>query len=277
MDIIINKKYKIIRELGEGAFGKIYVGKNINTRECVAVKLQTDEGAILLRNEAQIYNLLKDLQGIPKLRSYGKEQDVNYMVISLLGKSIEKTVGVYQVINIGIKLIEIIKNVHNRGVIHRDIKPENILYSIDSYETIYLIDFGLSLCYCDSEGCHNKQKNNREIVGSINFISTNIHEGITASRRDDLISICYVIIYLLYGDLPWNINKLKETSITNLYNTIYDIKKCIDINNFYKNIPENIILCYEYCNGLGYDDEPDYNYLCRLLKSIRINNLKMNQ
>ena len=63
----------------------------------------------------------------------------------------------------------------------------------------------------------------------------------------------------------------------NLYKKIYNIKKHIELKKYYKNIPENIILCYEYCNGLGYDEEPDYNYLCRLLKSIRINNLKMNQ
>lgn len=277
MDIIINKKYKIIRELGEGAFGKLYVGKNINTNEYVAVKLQTDDGAILLRNEARIYNLLKDLQGIPKLRSYGKEQDVNYMVISLLGKSIERNVDVNEVINIGAQLIHIIKGIHDKGVIHRDIKPDNILYSIDSYENIYLIDFGLSLCYRDIDGVHIKKKTNREIVGSINFISTNIHEGTTATRRDDLISICYVLIYLLCGVLPWDINKIEETTVLNLYKKIYNIKKEIDLNKYYKNIPNNIILCYEYCKELGYDDEPDYNYLCRLLKSIRINNLKMNQ
>jgi len=277
MDIIINKKYKIIKELGEGAFGKLYVGKNINTNEYVAVKLQTDDGAILLRNEARIYNLLKGLQGIPKLRSYGKEQEINYMVISLLGKSIERNVDVNQTINTGVKLIEIIKGIHEKGVIHRDIKPDNILYSVDSYENIYLIDFGLSLCYQDIYGVHINKKTNREIVGSVNFISTNIHEGTSATRRDDLISICYVIIYLLYGDLPWDINKMNGTSVLYLYKKIYNIKKDIDLNNYYKNIPKNIILCYEYCNGLDYDTEPDYNYLCRLLKSIRINNLKMNQ
>ena len=220
---------------------------------------------------------MKDLQGIPKLRSYGKEQDINYMVISLLGKSVERNVGVNQTINIGVKLIEIIKGIHDRGVIHRDIKPDNILYSFDTYENIYLIDFGLSLCYRDIDGVHIKKKSNREIVGSINFISINIHEGTTATRRDDLISICYVIIYILYGELPWDINKIEETAVLNLYKNVYNIKKHIELKKYYKNIPDNIIFCYEYCKGLGYDEEPDYNYLCRLLKSIRINNLKMNQ
>ena len=74
MDIVLNDKYKIIEELGEGAFGKIYVGKNINTDEKIAVKLQTDEGSILLRNEARIYNLLRDVKGVPRLKIFGKEK-----------------------------------------------------------------------------------------------------------------------------------------------------------------------------------------------------------
>lgn len=277
MDIFINKKYKIIKELGEGAFGKIYVGENVNTHEYVAIKLQTEDGSIILRNEARIYNLLKDLRGVPKLKTYGKEHEVNYMVISLLGESIERNVGIERAIDIGIKLVEIIKDVHKRGVIHRDIKPENILFPRYSYDKIFLIDFGLSLCYIDDDGIHNKKRTNREIVGSVNFISRNIHEGISASRRDDLISICYVIIYLLYGDIPWNINKMDEIKVNNLYQKIYNSKTSIFLTECYKDIPKNIMLFYDYCNALGYEDEPDYLYLCRLLKSIRINNLKMNQ
>lgn len=268
MDFVINKKYKIIKEIGEGAFGKLYIGKNINTDEPVAVKLQTNDGAILLRNEARIYNLLKNLHGIPKLKSYGKEQEINYMVISLLGKCVERNENSEHAINIGVKLIEIIKSIHDRGVIHRDIKPENILYSLDSYENIFLVDFGLSLCYCDNDGLHIKQKHDRELVGSVNFISTNIHEGTTASRRDDLISICYVIIYLLYGELPWDINNMEETINIDLYKTVYDIKKGIDLIKYYKDISEHITLFYNYCSGLTYDDDPDYNYLSMLLKSI---------
>ena len=273
MDIVLNDKYKLIEELGEGAFGKIYVGKNINTDEKVAVKLQTDEGSILLRNEARIYNLLRDVKGVPRLKIFGKENGINYMVMQLLGKTVISNNNLNDVINIGIQIINIIRDIHNRGVIHRDIKPDNILYSLNTKEQIYLIDFGLSLCYTDNNGRHISQRNSREIIGSINFISVNIHKGISPSRRDDIISIYYVLVYLIVGDLPWNINKMKETKIEKMYNNVFKMKQNINILSKY-GIHENIYKMYEHCLILNYSDEPDYDYLCRLLKGIALNNLK---
>lgn len=273
MDIVLNDKYKLIEELGEGAFGKIYVGKNINTDEKVAVKLQTDEGSILLRNEARIYNLLRDVKGVPRLKIFGKEHGINYMVIQLLGKTVIDNNNLIDVINIGIQIIDIIRDIHSRGVIHRDIKPDNILYSLNTKEQIYLIDFGLSLCYKDKNGRHISQRNSREIIGSINFISVNIHKGISSSRRDDIISIYYVLVYLIVGDLPWNINKMKETKIEKMYNNVFKMKQNINLLSKY-GIHENIYKMYEHCLELNYSDEPDYDYLCRLLKGIDLNNLK---
>ena len=273
MDIVLNDKYKLIEELGEGAFGKIYVGKNINTDEKVAVKLQTDEGSILLRNEARIYNLLRDVKGVPRLKIFGKEYGINYMVIQLLGKTVIDNNNSIDVINIGIQIIDIIRDIHSRGVIHRDIKPDNILYSLNTKEQIYLIDFGLSLCYKDKNGRHISQRNSREIVGSINFISVNIHKGISPSRRDDIISIYYVLVYLIVGDLPWNINKMKETKIEKMYNNVFKMKQNINLHSKY-GMHENIYKMYEHCLELNYSDEPDYDYLCRLLKGIDLNNLK---
>ena len=273
MDIVLNDKYKLIEELGEGAFGKIYVGKNINTDEKVAVKLQTDEGSILLRNEARIYNLLRDVKGVPRLKIFGKEYGINYMVIQLLGKTVIDNNNSIDVINIGIQIIDIIRDIHSRGVIHRDIKPDNILYSLNTKEQIYLIDFGLSLCYKDKNGRHISQRNSREIIGSINFISVNIHKGISSSRRDDIISIYYVLVYLIVGDLPWNINTMKETKIEKMYNNVFKMKQNINLLSKY-GIHENIYKMYEHCLELNYSDEPDYDYLCRLLKGIDLNNLK---
>ena len=273
MDIVLNDKYKIIEELGEGAFGKIYVGKNINTDEKVAIKLQTDEGSILLRNEARIYNLLRDVKGIPRLKIFGKEHGINYMVMQLLGKTVSCNNDLSYVINIGIQIINIIRDIHSKGVIHRDIKPDNMLCSLTREENIYLIDFGLSLCYRDNNGRHISKGSSRDIVGSINFISVNIHKGITASRRDDIISIFYVLVYLIVGDLPWNINKMKETKVEIMYRNVFKMKENINLLSKY-GIHKNIYKMYEHCLKLNYSDEPDYDYLCRLLKGIVRNNLK---
>jgi len=273
MDIVLNDKYKIIEELGEGAFGKIYIGKNINTNERVAVKLQTDEGSILLRNEARIYNLLRDVKGVPKLKIFGKEYGINYMVLQLLGKPVSYSNNLKEVIDIGIRMINIIRDIHDKGVIHRDIKPDNILYSLNTNDQLYLIDFGLSLCFIDNNGRHIVQRNCREIIGSVNFISVNIHKGITASRRDDIISIFYVLIYLLLGDLPWNIKKMKETKIEKMYNKVFTLKQNINFGSKY-GVHKNICKIYQYCLELNYPDKPDYDYLCRLLKGIPLNNLK---
>ena len=142
-------------------------------------------------------------------------------------------------------------------------------------EQIYLIDFGLSLCYTDNNGRHISRRNSREIVGSINFISVNIHKGIAASRRDDIVSIFYVLVYLIVGDLPWNINKMKETKVEIMYRNVFKMKQNINLGSKY-GIHKNICKIYEHCLKLNYSDEPDYDYLCRLLKGITLNNLKIS-
>ena len=213
------------------------------------------------------------MKGVPRLKIFGKEHGINYMVIQLLGKTVIDNNNSIDVINIGIQIIDIIRDIHSRGVIHRDIKPDNILYSLNTKEQIYLIDFGLSLCYKDKNGRHISQRNSREIIGSINFISVNIHKGISSSRRDDIISIYYLLVYLIVGDLPWNINKMKETKIEKMYNNVFKMKQNINLLSKY-GIHENIYKMYEHCLELNYSDEPDYDYLCRLLKGIDLNNLK---
>lgn len=71
-------------------------------------------------------------------------------------------------------------------------------------EQVYLIDFGTSRRYLDDNGTHIKPANMFQMRGSANFSSLRTHKGEDASRRDDLESLVYSMIYLDNGfTLPW--------------------------------------------------------------------------
>ena len=123
-----------------------------------------------------------------------------------IGQSLEKykkrndDIPISDVMLIGSQLIKIMKKIHKYNIIHRDLKPENIL--IDENKKVYIIDFGLSKIY-NSNGKHIKNKMGRKITGTVHYSSVNIHLGFTPSRRDDIESICYILLYLCVGRLPW--------------------------------------------------------------------------
>ena len=130
---LINKKYKIIEKIGEGTFGLIYKGENVRTRELVAIKVEPIENDMkLLKNESVIYQYLNNVEGIPFVKWFGKDEKNYYMVLNLLGESLQSiknvsTFSLSSVLQIGIKSIILLKTIHDKGLVHRDIKPDNFL------------------------------------------------------------------------------------------------------------------------------------------------------
>uniref|UniRef100_A0A6C0EG08 non-specific serine/threonine protein kinase n=1 Tax=viral metagenome TaxID=1070528 RepID=A0A6C0EG08_9ZZZZ len=258
----INNKYKLISKLGSGSFGSIYKGENIRTKEHVAIKIEPLNANLkLLKNESTIYNYLKkfNFNGIPHLKWYGVDTTNYYMVISLLGDSINSYIEkngkmkLYIVLTIGIKMLDIIKFIHDKGLIHRDIKPDNFLFGLNTdgtinTEKIYLIDFGFCKTYKTIEGEHVDEKPLTKIIGTPNYISLNIHNLQQPSRRDDVESIIYIMIYMIFGLLEWDSYSIEQ---------IVEMKEKLHNN---PNTPDIIRQYLLYVRTLNYDEEPIYDY-----------------
>ena len=90
MAALIVKKYILLDLIGSGSFGSIYEGINVRTQEKVAIKVEPiNNGTKLLKNETTIYQYLSNKQGIPEVKWYGKDNQNYYMVLNLLGESLD--------------------------------------------------------------------------------------------------------------------------------------------------------------------------------------------
>jgi len=252
---LINKKYRIIGKIGEGSFGLIYKGENVRTRELVAIKVEPIEKDMkLLKNESVMYQYLNNVQGVPFVKWFGKDEKNYYMVINLLGESLQSvknnsTFSLTSVLQIGIQVIILLKTIHDKGLVHRDIKPDNFLLGLNNERRrIYIIDFGLCKSYMNNDQ-HNPIKKSNNLIGSLSYASINAHDCIELSRRDDMESLGYMLVFFYLGTLPW-----QDLTSENI-GDIKQFKKDITSNN---KLPEIIVNYIKYVRSLEYEEKPNY-------------------
>lgn len=276
MERIVGKKYKLGRKIGSGSFGEIFLATNINTLEVVAVKIesrQTKHPQLLY--EAKVYSILDGGAGIANIRWRGVDGENNALVLDLLGPSLEdlfvycgRKFSLKSVLMLADQMLTRIEYVHSKGYLHRDVKPDNFLMGLGRKATqVYLIDFGLAKRYRDT-GTHRHipYRENKNLTGTARYASCNTHSGVEQSRRDDLESLGYVLLYLLKGSLPWQ--GLKAPTKKQKYDKIREKKLSTPIDVLCKSHPIEFSSYFHYCHSLKFDMRPDYGFLKRLFRDL---------
>ena len=221
------------RKLGKGGFGQVYVGTRLSSAgtrpayeggsNAVQVALKFEHRSSKGCNygppyEWSVYNAFSTLGGIlgvPKVHYKGRQGEYYVMVMDLLGPSLWDTwntnsqlMSQEMVACIAVEALAILENFHSKGFVHGDIKPENFLLGPPGTPTekkLYLVDLGLATRWRDAICSTHVDYDQRPDIfrGTVRYASVHAHLGRTGSRRDDLESLAYTLLFLLKGRLPW--------------------------------------------------------------------------
>ena len=274
---IIGGKYKLKVLIGKGSFGQVFKAAVKGSETRVAVKLEKKLNPNpSLAKEATILSKLNGKFGFPSLIAYNSDQTYNYMVTNLLGpdlESLKKACGgkftLKTTLMLADQILTRVEILHQCGYVHRDMKPQNLVMGTGATEkNVYLIDFGLSVPYQDSYGQHIKFKDRPGLVGTARYASINCHVGCELSRRDDLESIGYMLIYFLKGKLPWQ--NIKAASKQEKYSLIMHHKMNITPEALCKDLPEEFADYLKQVRKIEFQETPNYKGLRKIFRTLLI-------
>ena len=296
-----NKKSKAFNDFeysndynkGIGGNMQVFYGKDRINNDDLAVKVE-----IKNKKQSDAYNeiitltRLKEVSQIPKFYFYEFENNKNVVAETLFGPSLQKF---YDFNNymfdhilisiIGIQLINILKNIHSKGIIHNDVKPNNICWgrfqntNYIEREKFFLIDFGYArkiLEITDIKNGNEKINNHfyrhysnayeNKYAGSCEFMAITISEGLRPSRRTDIQELIYTLLFLIKKGLPWS--NVKAKNHLERCKKMGDLKKNIDLNILFDGTPQELLFIYKSSLKLDFQEEPDYEVYIILFNNI---------
>jgi serine/threonine protein kinase len=260
-----NDDFQIIKHIASGSYGSVYEGELVRHSQPIAIKVESlCTQSRPLYTEWTAYNALSGGLGIPKVYSFRWKSDSNVLLLELLGPSIadrfreqNHTFSVKTVLMLADQMLSCLQWVHSKGWVHRDVKPENFAFGRGTRANqVFLLDFGFSTRFRDSLGNHRPMETNELITGTARYLSINSHSGITQSRRDDLESLAYILIYLIRGSLPWSGVECRDKAakhpiIAHMKNTIPTAQLCAGL-------PSAFARFLEDTRALAHDERPNY-------------------
>lgn len=278
--------YRLDRKLGKGGFGQVYVGRRASGGSnrpgpgAIEVALKFEHRSSKGCNygpphEWQVYETLGGSHGVPRVHYKGRQGDYYVMVMDMLGPSLwdvwnnnMHTMSIEMVACIAIEAISILEKLHSRGYVHGDVKPENFLLgppgTVDE-KKLFLVDLGLATRWRDtSTGLHVDYDQRPDVFrGTVRYASVHAHLGRTGSRRDDLESLAYTLVFLLRGRLPWQGYQGENKGFL-----VCKKKMATSPETLCCFCPQPFRLFVEHVVNLKYDEEPNYAKYVSLFDGI---------
>jgi serine/threonine-protein kinase len=237
-------RYQVEKELGKGAMGIVYLGKDPKIGRVVAIKTmalsQEFEGGDLddarerFFREAETAGRLQH-QNIVTIFDAGEEHDLAYIAMEFIkGRDLsdmvkDQLLPIDKTISIVARVADALSYAHRQGVVHRDIKPANIMCDLPS-DTVKVTDFGIARITDSS-----KTKTG-VILGTPSFMSPEQVAGEKIDGRSDLFSLGVMLFQLLTGELPF-----QADSIARLMYRIAN-EPAPDVRTFKPEIPKKLAL-----------------------------------
>ena len=270
----ITFKDKYIIDLTDKLAPNVFRGKNMENNKELIFKFAKMNQPYLL-NEAEILIELYNIERVPKIVTIGSSGPYYILAMNYIGPSLqdclEKCDGKFTLgttLKISIQILNIVKQIHEKGVALRYLKPENMLIGIgENKDFVYIIDFDLAKKIIINNE-HIKNGKEEHCLGNKNFISINLHNYIIPTRRDDIESLGYNLIYFMKGVFPW-----KHCD----HNATKNKKINIPVDELCSGLPDEFKEFIIYARKLEFSEKPNYEYLNNLLlKAAEKNNIDIN-
>uniref|UniRef100_A0A8R1DQP0 Protein kinase domain-containing protein n=1 Tax=Caenorhabditis japonica TaxID=281687 RepID=A0A8R1DQP0_CAEJA len=275
---IIGYSWQVVRKLGEGGCGSVYLVKNLENETEAAMKAEsnTAAGGCVLKLEVAILKKLTGKQHVAQFLLAARLHEFSYVIMTLLGESLYKLVKkvgrqitVSTQVRIAGNTLFCLKQIHDIGFIHRDLKPANMAlgYKTNSIECrfFHILDFGLARQYIVSHAeqpsklMMRKPRERSFFRGTTRYCSIRMHDRAEQGRVDDLWSMIYLLAELR-GPLPWANQNDKRV--------VGEMKRMHSDEVILQNSPMEFLEIAKHLRSLTYFNRPDYQKLFMLLISI---------
>lgn len=306
---LFSDRYQPRAMIASGGFGDVFEALDLRTGRSVALKLECVRGVEYpqLKLEARAYARLVRLNprtghkymplGFPEVYEYGRQAPLapgqgafQFLAMEKLGSSVEalrrgmppdadgrRHFDLITVLMIADQMMQRLEVLHEAGIISRDIKSDNIILGAPDgprRHVVHLIDFGLSKRITDDEGEHIEDVRARGMAGTVPYASLRCHKFEAQSRRDDIESLMYVLIYLLRGVLPWSGSELKKAAGRKLKPAevkaeTLRMKRDLSMEELGAGCPQEFAALIFYAREhIGFDERPDYRALRAQFKRV---------